>query len=672
VAVIVAEAGKVTIYDGDDPDLPMWMVFATWGGVGSTVSSLYAKNAKLYWGAVNGILSAHFLSDFLEFRQISNIRTQDTISTRGAFTATTNGSTEYIVNNTVNDVAMTVLPNAPTDSATGLPVPTIAVATDGGVSVIKDDGTVVDITDSSGNGAWLIGFTDDSRIMFQHGGAATGINARIINIPTSDVSSFGGAYYANSPSSDLKTPLASLYGITAHGENKGLGFSSPGGLVQLSENTTTPSEGMVAYTTSDYNTGWMNGDIKGAFLSDTDDTDLVGATLYTSDFSSTTDGWTATGAGSLAAVSSELELTGDGGYNDESRKTLTTVIGQRYIVQGKFRKGTNVTARVQIKEAFGSYSTKDVAETTSSVLVDFTLEFVATGTAYNLSLVDWTSFGGTCYITDVTIKLADEDRSVNDNGLIVNGTVTRAAVATGADLVAYSGFSSSNYLEQPYNSDLDFGTGDFCVMGWVKPTANGQHLMWRGVAGAGAGLNAVNLGVSSSGYPFLRVTDGSEVPDVLISSSPITLDAWSLIAGIRESGTLKIYLNGAACGTLASTRSVTNTAATLIVGAVNYAGTLGSYMGAAALLRISATAPTADQIAKIYEDEKVLFQENAEATLYGSSDAVTALAHDPDTDLLHVGTSAGRSVFDGLRRIDNTTDAVTTAISASGGFILEQ
>ena len=27
VAVIVAEAQQVTIYDGDDPDLPMWMVF---------------------------------------------------------------------------------------------------------------------------------------------------------------------------------------------------------------------------------------------------------------------------------------------------------------------------------------------------------------------------------------------------------------------------------------------------------------------------------------------------------------------------------------------------------------------------------------------------------------------------------------------------------------------
>ena len=54
-----------------------------------------------------------------------------------------------IVNRYVNDVAMTVLPNAPIDADTGLPVPTIAVATDGGVSVIKDDGTVVDYTYSS-------------------------------------------------------------------------------------------------------------------------------------------------------------------------------------------------------------------------------------------------------------------------------------------------------------------------------------------------------------------------------------------------------------------------------------------------------------------------------------------------------------------------------------------
>ena len=49
-------------------------------------------------------------------------------------------------NGTMYDVAMTVLPNAQIDVSTGLPIPTIAIATNGGVSVIKDDATVVDIT----------------------------------------------------------------------------------------------------------------------------------------------------------------------------------------------------------------------------------------------------------------------------------------------------------------------------------------------------------------------------------------------------------------------------------------------------------------------------------------------------------------------------------------------
>ena len=89
-------------------------------------------------------------------------------------------------------------------------------------------------------------------------------------------------------------------------------------------------------------------------------------------------------------------------------------------------------------------------------------------------------------------------------------------------------------------------------------------------------------------------------------------------------------------------------------------------------MRISATAPSPEQIAKIYNDEKYLFQENAKATLYGSSDAVTALAYDDTTEILHVGTSSGRSDFQGLRRINNTTTAVATAISANKGMVVEQ
>ena len=65
--------------------------------------------------------------------------------------STSGGDGSGLIANEVNDVAMTVLPNAPIDDVTGLPVPTIAVATNGGVSVIKDDGTVV-IPDTTSGG----------------------------------------------------------------------------------------------------------------------------------------------------------------------------------------------------------------------------------------------------------------------------------------------------------------------------------------------------------------------------------------------------------------------------------------------------------------------------------------------------------------------------------------
>ena len=75
---------------------------------------------------------------------------------------------------------------------------------------------------------------------------------------------------------------------------------------------------------------------------------------------------------------------------------------------------------------------------------------------------------------------------------------------------------------------------------------------------------------------------------------------------------------------------------------------------------------------KMYEDEKRLFNPNAKATFYGSSDTVTGLAYDDITKELHVGTSAGRSTFQGLSRTANTTDAVGTVISASNGLVAEE
>ncbi|MDB4312162.1 hypothetical protein N9937_01905 [bacterium] len=72
-----------------------------------------------------------------------------------------------IVNNACNDVAATVLPNAPLDEF-GFPIPTIAVATDGNAtystSVINSDGTVYDIGDDTTGTAVSCAYDSDHNL----------------------------------------------------------------------------------------------------------------------------------------------------------------------------------------------------------------------------------------------------------------------------------------------------------------------------------------------------------------------------------------------------------------------------------------------------------------------------------------------------------------------------
>ena len=113
-----------------------------------------ALNGILVLGTNDSGTIFKFVEDFVEIMYNTanyNITSSRTIAGRNDTPSydTVSGTASrvfVIVNYIINDVAMTVLPNAPIDDATGLPVPTIAVGTDGGVSVIKDDENVFDIT----------------------------------------------------------------------------------------------------------------------------------------------------------------------------------------------------------------------------------------------------------------------------------------------------------------------------------------------------------------------------------------------------------------------------------------------------------------------------------------------------------------------------------------------
>jgi hypothetical protein len=665
VAVIVAETNQVTIYDGDDPDLPMWMVFNYNSG------AIYYTHAVSCVSMLNGILTIGISSTYGV--SISNFVTEDIQNIRNTFGVYTyNGSivdrnsssgqtlnsANPLINGAVNDVAMTVLPNAPIDAATGLPVPTIAVATDGGVSVIKDDGNVYDIT---GHGAAPkdIGFTEDYKLI-GHGYWREAIH--IMDIPNSDVS-IGGHYvkiYNNStpPYTRAWRTWESLISF----KNDTHAFGTDDGAEPLHVAQQSDNNGLMAYVGHDHNTGWMNGAIKLATLSDTDDTDVTGSELVTNGtFDTDTSGWTAYNDGTLSVVSGALRVTPDADGSG-AQQSIATVSGKKYVLSGEFTVSGG-QGRISVETSGGSTITNSGNVTSFLGGLTFTAGSATT-------VVKLNSNGGTSYtdFDNISVRLAEEDRSVNGNGLQVFGTVTKNPVATGADLVAYSGFGTNNFLKRPPNSDLAFGNGPFAVMGWFKGGSDTEVL-----CSFGSGSQIFDVRIHSNNQILTQVTDDTFATRAIISGQgpTVTSDVWKCIVIVRQNNKLSYYLNGDHVHTSSAVEANLTNDMVLHLGAENSNGAK-PVTGSMALWRVSGTAPSPEQIKKIYEDEKVLFQENAQATLYGDSDAVTALAYDDSTELLHVGTSAGRSVFQGLRRVDNTTDAVGAAISASNGLVADE
>ena len=686
VAVLVLQGTVFTIYDGDDPDLPMWMVFNkasnSYFSV-TTNSCVTALNGKIVSGgnASNDRLRVidFLLDNELEYSHTAGRRTHlNPISGRNG----TAGFTAYdsslpgIVNRYVNDVAMTVLPNAPIDDTTGLPVPTIAVATNGGVSVIKDDGIVVDINHwgSSGyNDTDYIEFFENDLVFcmdsVQRELFKLAIPSSDLSLPvTTDVVITTTTGRANAIQVSGSIANMSTSKVTSDGITAAVGSNGIAKVLDAPNYSKTLSS---AITTS-YNTGYMHGDIKGAFLSDTDTTNVTaGSALYTETFTGSGDNtWGLAGGASMSGGVLTLANLQDSRATDlTAASSLTT--GQKYIAEIEIVSNTSQVFKLDDDGAgAGVGGNTNYGFCGSGKTGTFLIGFTKTASP-RMRLIRVS--GGPATITSFKIYTAEEqDRSVNNNGLKVFGTVTKSAVATGADLVAYSGWSSSNYLVQPYNSNLNFGTGDFSTSFWVYTTdANLTGFVFdRG----GPNNSDPRIAVYIENDLIVLYTYGSAGRSVFHSFDEYE-NRWVHVVMTRHSsGVMQIFINGTrVSSTTTSVQNVTSsTNPDLIIGHRFSIDGVNALDASIALLRFSASIPSPEQIKKMYNDEKHLFEENAKATLYGSSDAVTALAYDEDTELLHVGTSAGRSDFQGLRRINNTTTAVTTAISASDDLIAEQ
>lgn len=681
--LITVEAARVVLWDLTQAGCPMWMMFATNGVINWPTGAPSMSSAAM----VNGVLALvgvstfsgsavlRFVKDDMQtvYGAAYSLTSSRRISARnGATTYAAGGDCYVVAHSVIYDVAMTVLPNAPIDVATGLPIPTIAVATNGGVSVIQNDGTVANLTTTMGSTMYYLAIHKGEVFFSPY---APSLAQKMWHQPLASVATksytASDHYYASAVVPSVCNFYYDARKVSA-GKSLALSGNTAIGTVNdgfrlLLANVATPASGMVSWITKDYNSGWQVGDIKGAWLADTVAETLTGTELVTNGtFATNTTGWTSP-TGTLTQdttvfANGGLKLQNIGGY-DYAYQAITTVVGKTYLATAGFnRNGSSTRGNLSIGVAAGG-ATLGYHDDTINASGTLQVTFVATTTTTYVSAYGNVSGSTHCYYDNISCRLADVDRSVKAKGLQAFGSLTKAAVASGAALMGYSGFSAANYLEQPYNSDLDFGTGDFCYMGWVNTADVAGPVFCRNDGSA----RSVTVGMFTTNN--LRLVVGATT---VSGSIGIETSTWRFVVAGRLSGVGYLYVDAALIGSGAAADNVTQANAKLNIGH-DPSGGWGQLSSTMSLLRASATFPTAEQIKHTYETEKPMFEANAQCCLAGTSNAVTALAYDDETDLLHVGTSYGRSAFKGLVRVSSEATAVgaITALSASAGVIVQ-
>lgn len=671
-ALIVARAASVTIYDMDSKDCPMWMVINQTGSptaaknfwrASRSATSIAALNGRLFIGidgatqlSNSGILWVDLLTDTLE-RKMDSLTDGGrsdvgAVVNRNAGTdILTNLPTTSIINRFVNAVAATVLPGTPPDrNRAGLPAPTVAVATAGGVSVIHWDGRVTNslVTNSVGN----VGFDASGNLyLFSTGwgfrGKATPAVYAVNNFnPTS-------LNYIAATGAGQNTPK--FLGAPPYaGGTLEKASGSAAGLIIFADSPVVPSGG-AAYVNSKYNTGTvLGGPFPGLSLAEStaDVTSLV-ASSFVDDFSTYADTaalaavWVPSNVNALVTlVSGAMRLENGTAASRYAERPFPTTPGMCYSMRGAVTgKAANSPTLIAAATAGGAA----LGTATFAAIGTSAASFVAIGTTTYVRVVtNSNTLADYVVIDDISVTLVASDRSAAGNNPVVVGTLSRQAVATGAELAAIRPTANSG-LEVASSIFSAVGTGDFSLNFWIAGDTTGTTqypLMIRNAADSANSMFIQRGTTSGTAALTVRVPGGFDLTTVTGFKDAV----FRLVNIVRRSGQLELWVNGVREVAVANSGDLTSAFAP-VAHLLKDNANAAAINCQVALFRISAMAPTPAQIRAMFADEAPLFQPGAKCLLTGSNN-VQGVDFDAATGLLYAAKAAGGTdVFKGLQRV---------------------
>lgn len=632
----------LTIANQDGVTGDLWKTFVIAGGAGVAYSQ-----GNLYYFGTGGLYCIDFIADRVYRWDTTgkSICNNQTVATYNQGTATWSivATAQAVASASVSSVAAMVGPLTPINPArAGLPNPTLAFSPSGSTTIIRHDGLKSTIAAT---------FLEMGLDAYGLWGVTTSVYryfgwAKIMS---------GGA--AMAADYDLATTLGITEPFTSSAP---YALGSATRLRRFMIDRGSPACSLHADINSTYNTGWNYGAQKvtiaesSALLSTPSSAELLTNGAFTTDLTGWTDNDVGTGVSAWDAGSGgRVALPRPDGTNyARISQSFATVIGQAY----KLTITTSGTGTVATQVgptsvgATGNLNVNHVAASTA------TYYFTATATTTVLTL-SGAANGTSPYVDDVSITgnvIADRSYTAVAgiaNSLVITGTLTRAVVASGAELAMVQGFSAANYGRAAYAANLGFGTSDFIAHQTVVHGATAtaaQETLWDFANPSGGGAY-YRLETNASGYGQFVISDGTNTATAT-GSKAIPANSVAKVVGVRRTASSRIevwvFVNGelydsAVASASAVTLTLSNASAVLAWGARADTtlpfdtASIGFTLGG-----VSPVAPLPDFIRKAAYDEHQMHQANTKVLLQGGT-AINSMAYDETSDTLYVAKTTG-------------------------------